>query len=46
MDVTKSDYSMEKVNFPENKLFYLNQSYLTDKKTKRFITVNFSSLDK
>ena len=46
LDARKSDYSMEKVNFPENMLFYLNQSYLTVKKTKRFITVIFSSLDK
>lgn len=27
----KPDYSMEKVNFPENILFYLNQSYLSIK---------------
>ena len=30
-DAIKSDYSMEKVDFPENTLFYLNQSYLTGK---------------
>ena len=34
-DARKSDYSMEKVNFPENILFYLNQSYLTVKKNKK-----------
>ena len=34
-DARKSDYSMEKVNFPENTLFYLNQSYLTVKKNKK-----------
>ena len=28
----KSSYSMEKVNFPENTLLYMNQSYLTIKK--------------
>ena len=35
-DVRKSDYSMEKVNFPENALYYENQSYLTVKKNKIF----------
>ena len=34
-DARKSDYSMEKVNFPANTLFYLNQSYLTVKKNKK-----------
>ena len=28
LDVRKSDYLMEKVNIPQNTLFYLNQSYL------------------
>ena len=37
-DARKSDYLMEKVNFPENILFYLNQSYLTVKKNKKFFT--------
>ena len=37
----KSDYSMEKVNFQENMLLYVNQSYLTFKKTKRSFIVNF-----
>ena len=27
LDARKSDYSMEKVNIPQNTLFYLNQSY-------------------
>ena len=37
----KSDYSMEKVNFPENILFYMNQAYLTVKKTpKRSFILN------
>ena len=45
-DARKSDYSMEKVNFPENTLFSLNQSYLTVKKPKRSITVTSSSYDK
>ena len=35
-DARKSDYSMEKVNFPENSLLYINQSYLTVKKKKKF----------
>ena len=30
-DARKSDYSMEKVNFPENTLSSLSQSYLTRK---------------
>ena len=34
----KSDYLMEKVNFPESTLFYLNQAYLTVKK-KKFIVI-------
>ena len=34
-DTRKSDYSMEKVHFPENLLFYLNQSYLTVKKKQK-----------
>ena len=32
---SKADYSMEKVNFPENTLFYVKQSYLSIKKNKR-----------
>ena len=28
LDARKSDYLMEKVNIPQNTLFYLNQSYL------------------
>ena len=34
-DARKSDYSMEKVNFLENTVFYLNQSYLTVKENKK-----------
>ena len=37
----KSDYSMEKVNFPENMLLYINQSYLTVKKYKKIFYYNF-----
>ena len=38
----KSGYSMEKVvNFPENLLFYLNQSYLTIKKNKKIYYCDF-----
>ena len=36
-DARKSDYSMEKVSFPENTLCYLNQSYLTVKKQKNLL---------
>ena len=34
-DARESDYSMEKVNFPENTLYYLNQLYVTVKKNKK-----------
>ena len=34
-DARKTDYSMEKVNFHENTLCYLNQSYLIVKKNKK-----------
>ena len=37
----KSSYSMEKVNFPENTLLYMNQSYLTIKKKKKNFVVTF-----
>ena len=40
-DVRKSDYSMEKVNFPENILFLLNKSYLTVKKNKKIYNCDF-----
>ena len=40
-DARKSDYSMEKVNFLENTLFYLNQSYLTVKKNKKSYYCDF-----
>ena len=40
-DARKSDYSMEKVNFPENTLFYLNQSYLTVKKNKKIFYCDY-----
>ena len=40
-DARKSDYSMEKVNFPENTLLYINQSYLTVKKNKENILLRF-----
>ena len=36
-DARKSNYSVEKVNFPENTLHHLNQSYLTVKKNKKEI---------
>ena len=34
-DARKSDYSMEKVNFAENTLIYLNQSYVTVRKNQK-----------
>ena len=41
VNARKSDYSMEKVNFPENMLLYINQSYLTVKKYKKIFYYNF-----
>ena len=35
-DARKSDYSIEKVNFPKNTLLYVNQAYLTVKKNRKF----------
>ena len=40
-DARKSDYSMKKVNFPENILFYLNQSYLTTKKNNKIFYCDY-----
>ena len=31
----RTDFGLEKVNFPENALFYLNQSYLIIQKSKK-----------
>ena len=46
-DARKSECSMEKVNFPENSLLYINQSYLTvKKKKKKNSTVIFSCYEK
>lgn len=36
----KSDFGMNKVNYPENTLFYLNQAYLTVQKDKNLIYNN------
>ena len=41
VDTRKTDYSMEKVNFHENRLFYLNQSYLIVKKNKKIYCCDF-----
>ena len=38
-DAPKSDYGMEKVNYPENTIFYVNQAYLTVKKSKKNVIV-------
>ena len=40
-DARKSDYLMEKANFPENILIYLNQSYLTIKKNKKIFYCDY-----
>ena len=40
-DSRKSDYSVEKVNFPENSLLYINQAYLTVKKNTQKIYCDF-----
>ena len=46
-DSRKSDYSMEKVNYPENTILYLNQVYLTVKKPpKESIIVIFLFWDR
>ena len=37
----KSDFNMEKVNYPENTLFYINQAYLTVKKNKKIFYCNY-----
>ena len=34
-DTSRSDYNMEKVNFPENTLPYVNQAHLTIEKNKK-----------
>ena len=38
-DSRKSDYGMEKVNYPENTILYLIQGYLTVKKTPKKHTI-------
>ena len=40
-DSRKSNYGMEKVNFPENSLLYINQSYFTVKKKKKNFYCDF-----
>ena len=40
-DTRKSDYSMEKVNFPENTLLYINQAFLTVKKNKNIFYCDY-----
>ena len=44
-DTRKSDYSMEKINFPENTLLYINQAFLTVKKKKKIYYCNYYVLD-
>ena len=43
-DTRKSDYSMEKVNFPENTLLYINQAFLTVKKNKNIFYCDYQVL--
>ena len=38
----KSDYDMEKINYSENILYYLNQVYLTVQKKRKLIMVIFT----
>ena len=40
-DTRKSDYSMEKVNFPENTLLYINQAFLTVQKSKNIFYCDY-----
>ena len=37
----KCDFNMEKVNYPENTLFYKNQAYLTVKKNKKIFYCDY-----
>ena len=37
----RADYNMEKVNFPENSLIYINQAYLTVQKNKKIYYCDF-----
>ena len=37
----KPDFNMEKVNYPENTLFYINQAYLTVKNNKKIFYCNY-----
>ena len=37
----RTDYNMEKVNFPENALIYINQAYLTIYKNKKIFYANY-----
>ena len=39
----KPDFNMKEVNYPENTLFYINQGYLTVKRTKRYFVATTSS---
>ena len=40
------DFNMEKVNYPENTWFYINQAYLTVKKKKIYFIATILSSDK
>ena len=37
----RTDYNMEKANFPENSLFYVNQAYLTIQKSKKIYNADY-----
>ena len=40
-NVIKPDFNMEKVNYQENTLFYVNQAYLTVKKSKKIFNCDY-----
>ena len=44
-DAGKSDYSMEKINFPDNTLLYINQAFLTVKMNKKIYYCDYYVLD-
>ena len=43
-EARKTDYSIEKENFPENTLMYFNQAYLTIKKNKKVFYCDYFML--
>ena len=41
LNAIKPDFNMEKVNYQENNLFYINQAYLTIKKNKNIFYCDY-----